>query len=170
MTAQTLPYRPCVGIVVFNNHGLVWSGRRLMNPELAGSSEPWQFPQGGIDKGEDFEAAARRELYEETGITSITPLGQTKDWLYYTLPEQLIGVALKGKFCGQKQHWFAYLFTGDDKEIAINPPPDGHKAEFDAWEWIELEDAIERIVPFKKALYKELVAEFAPIRDTLKSA
>lgn len=167
-TTSNLPYRPCVGVVVFNHQGKVWSGRRLMNPELTGADNyRWQFPQGGIDKGEDPEPAALRELYEETGMRNIKALGSNEGWLTYDLPAHLIGIALKGKFRGQKQKWFAYLLIGDESEIAINPPPEGNSAEFDAWEWIELEEAATRIVPFKRDLYAQIIQEFQPIRDNL---
>lgn len=167
--ANELPYRPCVGVVVFNKQGQVWSGRRLMNPELTGADDyRWQFPQGGIDKDEDAEKAALRELYEETGIESVQPLGSNAGWLIYDLPDALIGIALKGKFRGQKQKWFAYLFEGEESEIAINPPPEGNSAEFDEWEWIDLEEALARIVPFKRDLYAQIIQEFQSVRDQIR--
>lgn len=168
--ASDLPYRPCVGVVIFNKQGQVWSGRRLMNPELTGADgHRWQFPQGGIDKGECADNAAIRELYEETGIKNVSALGSHDGWFTYDLPDELIGIALKGKFRGQKQKWFAYLLEGDENEIAINPPPNGNVAEFDAWEWIDLEVALTRIVPFKRDLYAQVINAFIPIRDHLLS-
>ncbi len=160
--AEDLPYRPCVGIMVLNRHGLVWTGHRKPKPnaEEQGSARLWQMPQGGIDKGEDAEGAARRELYEETGIRTVKLLAETPDWLTYDLPDHLIGKALKGKYRGQKQRWFAYRFEGDEDEIAIDPPPDGHEAEFDAWAWKPMNDLPELIVPFKRPLYKEVVTAF----------
>jgi putative (di)nucleoside polyphosphate hydrolase len=159
---ETLPYRPCVGIMVLNRDGLVWAGRRIVNPgdEMDGASQLWQMPQGGIDEGEDAEIAARRELYEETGIRSVSLIQEAPDWIHYDLPPHLIGVALKGKYRGQKQKWFAYRFEGEESEIAINPPPDGHAAEFDEWAWTPMAELPDMIVPFKRALYEKVVAAF----------
>ena len=161
--AEDLPYRPCVGIMVLNAKGLVWAGRRISegNSEYDGSPQLWQMPQGGIDPGEDPETASLRELYEETGIKSVSLLAEASRWINYDLPEKLIGVGLKGKYRGQTQRWFAYRFEGDESEIAINPPPGGHTAEFDAWEWKPMADLPELIVPFKRKVYEEVVAEFA---------
>ena len=160
--AADLPYRPCVGIMVLNHAGLVWTGQRKRKPndELTGAVHAWQMPQGGIDKGEDAEPAARRELYEETGISSISLLAEAPDWITYDLPEHLMGVALKGRFRGQKQRWFAYRFEGPDSEIAINPPPDGHPAEFEDWAWKPMEELPSLIVPFKRRVYEDVVAAF----------
>ena len=160
---QSLPYRPCVGAAVFNREGLVWAGRRIAEPdsEFAGSTKLWQMPQGGIDKGEDPLEAARRELYEETGIRSVSLLAEAPGWINYDLPPHLVGVALKGKFRGQTQKWFAFRFEGDESEIAINPPPGGHAAEFDAWDWKRLAELPELIIPFKRKVYDEVIAAFA---------
>ena len=118
------------------------------------------MPQGGIDKGEDPLPAAYRELYEETGMRSVTLLAEAQDWINYDLPAHLIGIGLKGKYRGQTQRWFAFRFDGDESEIAINPPPGGHAAEFDAWEWKPMADLPGLIVPFKRAVYDRVVAEF----------
>jgi putative (di)nucleoside polyphosphate hydrolase len=157
--APVLPYRPCVGIMLFNPQGLVWTGRRL--PKWSGdrSAHIWQMPQGGIDKGETPREAAVRELYEETGIKSADIVGQIPRWLSYDLPDNLLGVALKGKYRGQRQRWFAMHFWGDDSEINIRPR-DG-KAEFDRWKWREPAELIDLIVPFKRSIYQTVVAEFA---------
>lgn len=122
---QSLPYRPCVGIMVLNKAGLVWVGHRIIiqNDEMDGASQLWQMPQGGIDKGEDPEPAALRELYEETGMRTVSLLAEAPNWINYDLPADLVGIALKGKYRGQTQKWFAYRFEGDESEIAINPPP-----------------------------------------------
>ena len=161
--AEDLPYRPCVGIMVLNANGLVWAGRRISegNSEYDGSPQLWQMPQGGIDPGEDPETASLRELYEETGMKSVSLLAEASRWINYDLPEKLIGVGLKGKYRGQTQRWFAYRFEGDESEIAINPPPGGHTAEFDAWEWKAMRDLPGLIVPFKRKVYEEVVAAFA---------
>ncbi|NNU69397.1 RNA pyrophosphohydrolase [Rhizobium sp. WYCCWR 11152] len=160
--AEDLPYRPCVGVMILNRDGLVWAGRRISdgNSEYDGSPQLWQMPQGGIDKGEDPLDAAYRELYEETGIETVTLLAEAKDWINYDLPPALIGIGLKGKFRGQTQRWFAFRFDGDDSEIAINPPPGGHEPEFDAWEWKPMQQLPGLIVSFKRAVYDQVVAEF----------
>ncbi|TBE94490.1 RNA pyrophosphohydrolase [Rhizobium leguminosarum] len=163
--AEDLPYRPCVGVMILNRDGLVWAGRRISdgNSEYDGSPQLWQMPQGGIDKGEDPLDAAYRELYEETGIKTVTLLAEARDWINYDLPPALIGIGLRGKFRGQTQRWFAFRFDGDDSEIAINPPPGGHEPEFDAWEWKPMQQLPELIVPFKRAVYDQVVAEFTSI-------
>lgn len=160
--ADSLPYRPCVGIMVVNSQGLVWAGRRIAetDSEMAGSDKLWQMPQGGIDEGEDPLPAALRELYEETGIRTVSLLAEAPDWIHYDLPEHLVGIAFKGRYRGQKQRWFAFRFEGDDSEIAINPPPGGHEAEFDAWAWKPMERLPDLIVPFKRKVYEEVVAAF----------
>ncbi|PDT30631.1 RNA pyrophosphohydrolase [Rhizobium sp. L9] len=160
--AEDLPYRPCVGVMILNRDGLVWAGRRIPdgNSEYDGSQQLWQMPQGGIDKGEDPLDAAYRELYEETGIRTVTLLAEASDWINYDLPPTLIGIGLKGKFRGQTQRWFAFRFEGDENEIAINPPPGGHDPEFDAWEWKPMQELPGLIVPFKRAVYDQVIAEF----------
>ncbi|MCB1465444.1 MAG: RNA pyrophosphohydrolase [Nitratireductor sp.] len=161
-SAKDLPYRPCVGIMVLNRSGLVWTGKRKRKPndELGDSPFVWQMPQGGIDKGEEPEPAARRELWEETGIRSVSLIEEAPDWIRYDLPDDLIGIALKGRFRGQKQRWFAYRFEGEENEIAIDPPPEGHMAEFDQWAWKPMAELPSLIVPFKRKLYEEVVAAF----------
>ena len=163
VSAESLPYRPCVGIMVLNREGLVWVGRRLSenNSESDGSPQLWQMPQGGIDKGEDVLVAARRELFEETGMRSVTLLAEAKDWINYDLPPHLIGTGLKGKYRGQTQRWFAFHFDGDESEINIEEPPSGQHQEFDAWNWKPMAELPDLIVPFKREVYRKVVAEFA---------
>ncbi|MBX5158171.1 MULTISPECIES: RNA pyrophosphohydrolase [unclassified Rhizobium] len=160
--AEDLPYRPCVGVMILNRAGLVWAGRRIPdgNSEYDGSPQLWQMPQGGIDEGEDPLDAAYRELYEETGIKTVTLLAEARDWINYDLPPALIGIGLRGKFRGQTQRWFAFRFDGDDSEIAINPPPGGHEPEFDSWEWKPMQELPGLIVSFKRSVYDQVVAEF----------
>lgn len=160
---ESLPYRACVGIMVLNAAGLVWAGRRIVeaDTELGGSTFLWQMPQGGIDEGEDPLAAARRELYEETGIRSVELLAEASRWINYDLPREIVGIALKGRYRGQTQKWFAFRFTGNESEIAVNPPPGGHKAEFDQWAWKPMLQLPDLIVPFKRSVYEAVVAEFA---------
>lgn len=161
--AEDLPYRPCVGIMVLNADNRVWVGHRLAvgNSEYDGSPQLWQMPQGGIDKGEEPLAAAYRELYEETGMKSVSLIADAGRWIDYDLPAHLIGIGLKGRYRGQTQRWFAFRFEGEESEIAIDPPPGGHTAEFDAWEWKAMRDLPELIVPFKRRVYEEVVAAFA---------
>jgi putative (di)nucleoside polyphosphate hydrolase len=148
-------YRPNVGVVLFDRRGLVWLGRR------AGAEGPynWQFPQGGVDDGEDLETAARRELHEETGVHSVTLLGRTNDWLCYDFPPGWTGSKAQKGWKGQKQVWFAYRFTGSDREVnlKLHPPP-----EFDAWRWAPLGDAPHRVIPFKRHTYDHVVHAFMP--------
>lgn len=162
-----LPYRLCVGIMVLNDNGLVWVGHRLAvdNSEYDGSPQLWQMPQGGIDAQEDPFQAALRELFEETGITSVVRVAEAPDWIDYDLPEHMIGFGLKGKYRGQRQRWFALRFTGDESEIRINPPPDGHQPEFDDWDWKPMAELPDLIVPFKRKAYEQIVATFAHLAD-----
>jgi putative (di)nucleoside polyphosphate hydrolase len=160
--ADDLPYRPCAGIMVLNDKGLVWAGRRISqgNSEFDGSPQLWQMPQGGIDEGEAPLAAAIRELYEETGMKTVTLLAEAREWIHYDLPPQLIGIGLRGKYRGQAQKWFAFRFDGDESEIQINPPPGSNEAEFDAWDWKPMESLPELIVPFKRSVYEQVVEQF----------
>lgn len=162
--AEDLPYRPCVGIMVLNPAGLVWAGRRIPegNSEYDGSPMLWQMPQGGIDDGEDPLPAALRELYEETGMKSVSLLAEASRWINYDLPAELIGIGLRGKYRGQTQRWFAFRFEGDEAEIDIVSPAGGHKAEFDAWRWDRLERTPGLIIPFKRDVYVEVARLFAP--------
>lgn len=158
-----LGYRPCVGIMVVNRQGLVWIGRRpdaKDSPEGAGSW--WQMPQGGIDEGEDPLTAARRELFEETGMTSVEIIGESRGWHKYDLPPVLQGKVWGGRYRGQKQKWVAMRFLGDDSEINITPE-DAHKIEFDMWKWVPVCKLPGLIVPFKRAVYDDVVAEFTPL-------
>ncbi|MEO8685647.1 MAG: RNA pyrophosphohydrolase [Devosia sp.] len=164
---EAMPYRDCVGIAVFNSQGNVFIGRRKPEDDPEDSAErgaPWQMPQGGIDKGEDALRAALRELHEETSIQSVSLLAEAPEWISYDLPDEELGIALKGKYRGQRQRWFAFAFTGQDSEIdVLNPGGGKHPAEFDAWRWERLTRTPGLIVPFKKDAYDKVVAAFADI-------
>lgn len=166
---ETMPYRDCVGVAVFNREGNVFIGRRKINVQVENESDfdaPWQMPQGGIDKGEDPLRAALRELHEETNIASVSLLAEAPEWIYYDLPDEALGVALKGKYRGQRQRWFAFAFTGDDAEINVEAPVGGKfAAEFDAWRWERLSRTPSLIVPFKRDAYEKVVAAFADIPE-----
>jgi len=161
---ESLPYRPCAGITVFNRAGLVFVGRRAGGPEHTDATHVWQMPQGGIDDGEDAYQAALRELYEETNIRSVEKLGEIADWLTYDLPPDIAGEAWNGRYRGQKQKWFALRFVGEEREINITAPAGGHHApEFIDWRWVKLSDLPELVVPFKRATYERVVAAFRPL-------
>jgi putative (di)nucleoside polyphosphate hydrolase len=157
---ESLPYRPCVGLTVFNPQGLVFAGRRAGGPEHVDATHVWQMPQGGIDEGEDPYNAALRELYEETNIKSVEKLGEIVDWIRYDIPPNLIGQAWGGKYRGQKQKWFALHFTGEDREINVTAPAGGHEPEFIDWRWVEIRDLPDLVVPFKRQTYERVVKEF----------
>jgi putative (di)nucleoside polyphosphate hydrolase len=158
---ESLPYRPCAGIMVLNRTGQVFVGRRKGGPEHVDATHVWQMPQGGIDDNEDSYQAALRELYEETSIRSVEKLGEIADWLAYDIPRDIVGEAWGGKYRGQKQKWYALRFTGDDSEIDIVNPGGGHKPEFIAWRWAEIGELADLVVPFKRPLYERVVVEFS---------
>ncbi len=167
------PYRPCAGVALFNIEGKVFVGRRndLPPSELAGQKLqfPWQMPQGGIDGNEDPLAAAIRELQEETSITSTRLIARAKDWLTYDFPPEIANRLMKGKFAGQRQMWFAMLFTGRDSEINILAPGAGsHKPEFCEWRWEELEKLPDLVIPFKRKIYTRLREWFGHIPEKIR--
>jgi putative (di)nucleoside polyphosphate hydrolase len=161
-----LPYRPCVGIVVFNRDSLAFIGRRIDGPEHVDMTHAWQMPQGGIDAGEEPWPAALRELHEETNIRSVERLGEIAEWLNYDIPPDLIGQAWNGRYRGQTQKWFAVRFTGTASEIDVAQPGGSHQAEFSAWRWEALEKIPALVVPFKRPVYERVVAEFAKFART----
>jgi putative (di)nucleoside polyphosphate hydrolase len=155
----TLPYRPCVGVMLLNADGRVFVGARAGGNEAMRLEKVWQMPQGGIDAGEDALTAARRELYEETGIRSVQLLAEAPDWITYDLPPDLVGKAWKGKWRGQTQRWFAFRFTGIESEINLDVAGSGDP-EFLEWRWMAMGELVDMVVPFKRAAYVEVVAAF----------
>jgi putative (di)nucleoside polyphosphate hydrolase len=160
MRFEDLPYRPCVGVMLFNRAGLVFVGRRLEGPEHIDLTHSWQMPQGGIDPGEEPWPAALRELREETNIRSVERIGEVVDWLKYDIPREIVGQAWKGKYRGQTQKWFAMRFTGPESEIDVVHPDGSAEAEFGAWRWEPIGNIPELVVPFKRAVYDRVVREF----------
>lgn len=153
-----LPYRANVGAVLFNPRGLVLVARRADMPNAEGPAGGWQLPQGGIDADEDPRAAVLRELAEEIGTDRAEIVGEHPDWLTYDLPPHLIGVALHGRYRGQRQRWFALRFTGRDSDIRLDADLD---PEFDAWRWAPLTELQALAVDFKRPIYEILAKSFA---------
>lgn len=160
---EDLPYRPCVGVALFNRQGLVFVGKRKgPAPEHVDAGHAWQMPQGGIDEGEEPLVSARRELFEETNVRSVSLLAEAPQWFAYDLPQDVAGQAWKGRFRGQTQKWFAFRFEGDDSEIDVANPGGGHKPEFEAWRWEPLAATPALIIPFKRGVYERVVEAFRP--------
>ena len=156
---ESLPYRPCVGVVVFNSSGRVFIGKRRGGPEYVDDTYSWQMPQGGVDDGETPVEAACRELWEEVGTTKALLLRESAKWLVYDVPEAVRPAHWKGRWQGQAQKWFALAFTGRDADIDI----DAHDREFDGWQWMSAHEMLERIVPFKRLVYEAVVEEFSDL-------
>ena len=148
MSEKILPLRNGVGAIVINRNNKVFVGKRIDNP-----GKFWQMPQGGVDEGEQYFDAMKRELFEETGIKNFEIIKEIDGMTEYELPDYLLGKIWKGKYRGQKQKWYVIRFLGDDKEINLNIG----KPEFIEWKWINLDELPDVIVDFKKKLYKKLV-------------
>lgn len=153
-----LPYRRCVGAVLFNRDGLVLIARRADLPNAEGAPGGWQLPQGGIDRDEDPAVAVFRELEEEIGTAKAEIMAEHPEWLNYDLPPELLGKALGGKYRGQTQRWFALRFLGADADIRLDLDP---HPEFDAWRWARLAELPALAVGFKRAIYQVLARDFA---------
>ena len=151
--ADSLPYRPCVGVVLIDARGMVFAGQRIDSPSPA-----WQMPQGGIDEGETPREAAYRELREETGVTrdKVEFVGKTHGWVTYDLPPELLGKVWGGKYRGQRQKWFLFRFKGQDADVKIA----SDHPEFSTWRWILADEMVESIVTFKRAVYDEVIRSF----------
>lgn len=147
------PYRTGVGIVLLNPDRRIFAGRRIDTPEA------WQMPQGGVDPGEAPDRAALRELAEEVGTDAARIIGETAGWIDYDLPPELSLRLSGGRFRGQRQKWFAMEFLGTDADIDLATA----HPEFDAWVWMSADDLLDSIVPFKRALYRSVLGEFAPL-------
>ena len=156
---KDLPYRPCVGAMVFNRNGEVFVARRIDTV-----AEAWQMPQGGIDKGEDPRDAVLRELEEEIGTDKFEIIEETEEWLCYDLPEELIGKVWKGRYRGQRMKWYALRFTGKDSDIDL----DTDHPEFEDWKWLPLDKIADMIVPFKHGVYQALLEHFGHIPSDIK--
>ncbi len=156
---ESLPYRPCAGILLLNADNHIFVGQRIDQTQ-----EAWQMPQGGIDDGESPLDAAYRELGEETGLARqhVGLLGETAGWLSYDLPPELVGKLWGGKYRGQRQKWFAMRFLGQDGDIVLET----ETPEFRVWQWAHPQDVPQLIVPFKRDLYLDVLREFAPLLVT----
>ena len=150
INSKNLPYRKGVGMMVFNDDKKIFVGKRIDNQKA------WQMPQGGVDENEGCLSAAKRELYEETGIQSIRIIEKSKEKYIYDLPKYLLGKIWKGKYKGQRQRWFLIKFLGPDSEINLNQKC----PEFNEWKWVDIDELPKIIVPFKKKLYLSLIKEF----------
>lgn len=152
------PYRPGVGIVLFNSLGHIFVAERLDHP---GS---WQMPQGGIDEGEDPETAVFREMEEEIGTRNARILGMMEEWLHYEFPERTAAKLWDGKYRGQKQKWIALAFLGVDADIDLMAHT---HPEFGRWKWMPMDDLLDAIVPFKRPVYAEVLRNFSPFAREL---
>tara|TARA_B100000941_G_C28420534_1_gene508580 strand:- start:475 stop:945 length:471 start_codon:yes stop_codon:yes gene_type:complete len=156
MNSKKLPLRSGVGVVILNNKNKVFVGKRKDNPV-----DKWQMPQGGVDTGEDYLSAMKRELFEETSIKSIEVLKEIEGFYEYELPENLVGIIWKGKYRGQKQKWFITKFTGSETEINLKTK----NPEFIEWKWIAIDELPNVIVKFKRNIYLNLLKDIKKITD-----
>ena len=151
---ESLLYRPCVGIALFNQEGKVFVGERIDTPNA------WQMPQGGIDEGEDVKQAALRELKEEIGTDKAQIIKVADRKIRYELPDDLIAKLWNGKYRGQEQIWLAAKFTGIDSDIKLDA---FEHPEFSSWQWVDIADTLDLIVPFKRNIYSQVIDMFSDI-------
>ena len=163
MSAEHKPYRQNVGIALFNRDGRVLIARRFKDdgPEVIYPGLEWQMPQGGVDPNEDPRPAAVRELYEETGVTSVEYLAETPGWMTYDFPPYDGPPHRLAVFRGQRQKWFAFRFTGPESEILVTQVRNEQPVEFDAWRWEALAAVPSLVVPFRRGIYEMVAREFA---------
>jgi putative (di)nucleoside polyphosphate hydrolase len=164
LTPAGLRYRPCVGIVLINDKGQVWLGKRTPSKTVDDFEKPWQLPQGGIDKGESPQDAVMRELWEEVGTRKARIIAEAQDWLYYDLPPDVLSRKKRNNWGGQKQKYFALKFLGEDSDVDLEV----HHPEFIEWRWAEIEELPDLAVPFKRAVYEQVVEEFTPVIANLR--
>lgn len=151
---ENLPFRPCVGITLFNAANHVFVGERIDSPDA------WQMPQGGIDEGEDIITAAFRELREEIGTDKADIIRIADKKIRYDVPFDLSTKHWGGKYRGQEQTWVAMRFTGNNFDINLNAHT---PAEFKRWRWVPLSETVDLIVPFKRETYQKVVSLFCDI-------
>jgi putative (di)nucleoside polyphosphate hydrolase len=153
---EKLPYRPCVGVMLVNGEGDIFTGQRIDRPK---GQDAWQMPQGGVDPGENPQDAAFRELWEETGVTAdkVTVVAETEDWLPYELPHDMVPKLWKGRYRGQEQKWFLMRFAGTDEDVNIQT----EHPEFSEWKWLPADQLVDQIVPFKREVYARVLQAFA---------
>ena len=148
-------FRPNVGIIIQNDSGrLLWARR-------VGGHDAWQFPQGGILKGESPEDALFRELYEEVGLVdkNVEIRAKTRGWLRYRLPRHLRRKNSTPRFLGQKQRWFLLRLVAGDGSVHVSRSP---RPEFDHWRWVSYWYPVGQVVPFKREVYRRALKELAP--------
>lgn len=148
-------FRPNVGIVVANAAGQVLWARRV------GGKDAWQFPQGGMNKGESAEDCMYRELYEEVGLeaSDVDIQGQTQGWLRYKLPQSMRRSNSHSRFKGQKQKWFLLELIGSQDKIRFDC---ADKAEFDHYTWVSYWYPVDQVIDFKRDVYRRALLQLAP--------
>lgn len=151
---KQLPFRPGVGMMIINSKSQVFMGKRV-DSKIHG----WQMPQGGIDAGETPSAAALREMEEEIGTANGKIIAESRNWYSYRVPKTLIPRLWDGKYCGQRQKWFLIDYLGEDTDININTS----HPEFEEWKWIDFDELIGDVIPFKVKLYRQIIAEFETV-------
>ncbi|PKO32262.1 MAG: RNA pyrophosphohydrolase [Betaproteobacteria bacterium HGW-Betaproteobacteria-7] len=151
-------YRPNVGIILCNAKNEVFWGKRIRE-------HSWQFPQGGIKRGESPEEAMYRELYEEVGLLPehVRILGRTKGWLRYEVPTHWIKREWRGSYKGQKQIWFLLRLVGRDNDVSLRAT---NKPEFDAWRWNDYWVPLDSVIEFKRGVYEQALSELNRFLDT----